>query len=183
LVLSVQLLSGDTVAIPMAVLAFGGAITRNYFTNPTSYSDPGPWHIAAERKATAQSFVHPPFRTLSMAGHPDPTNVLVNRFSDIGLQEYLTVNDTALLGGTLYRQRWIDDAEVFTTAPPGGPVVLRQVLTDRLLTMPVAPLPAVLMETEVERVYDPAELEFLKAFVTSVSPPHRFTAVGRVPGI
>ena len=180
--LRAQLVSGDTVAMPMAALAFGSASTQNYFTNPTSFSDPGPWYIAAERKATTTIFVHPPFRTLSIGGHPNPTNVRVNRFSDSRLEEYLTVNDTALSPGALYRQRWIDDAEVFTTAPPGGPIVLRQVLTQRLLTMPVGPLPVVLMEAEVERVYEPAELEFLKTFVTSVPPPQRFTTVGRLPG-
>jgi hypothetical protein len=182
LVLRVHLVSGDIVAMPMAVLAFASALTRNYFTNPRSFSDPGPWHIAAERTATTQVFVHPPFRTLAIGGHPNPTDVRVNRFSDSRLQEYLTVNDIALLGGTLYRQRWIDAAEVFTTAPPGGPVVLRQVLTQRLLTMPVSPLPVVLMEAEVERVYEPAELEFLKTFVILVPPPQRFTTVGRLPG-
>ena len=182
LVLSVQLVSGDTVKIPMALLAFGGASTRNYFTDPTSFRDPGPWHIAAERTATAHGFVHPPFRTLSIAGHTSPTNVRVNRFSDSRLEEYLTVNDIALFDFALYRQRWIDDAEVFNMAPPGGPVVLRQVLTERLLTMPVGPLPVVLMEAQMERVYEPAELEFLKTFVTSEPPTQTFTIVGRRPG-
>jgi hypothetical protein len=48
--------------------------------------------------------------------------------------------------------------------------------------MPVSPLPTVLMEAEVERGYEPAELEFLKTFVTSVPPPQRFTAVGQLLG-
>ena len=182
LVLSVQLVSGDTVATPMALLAFASASTRNHFTNPTSHRDPGPWYIAAERTATTQVFVHPPFRTLTIGDYPNPTNVRFNRFSDSRLQEYLTVNDIAAPSGALYRQRWIDDAEVFTTAPPGGPIVLRQVLTQQLPTMLVRPLPVVLMEAEVERVYEPAELEFLKTFVTTAPPPQRFTTAGQLPG-
>jgi hypothetical protein len=182
LVVSVQLVSGDTVTMPMALLAFGSASTINSFTNPRSFRDPGPWHIAAERTATATSFVHPPFRTLSIAGHPNPANVRVNRFSDSRLEEYLTVSENPFSNGALYRQRWIDDAEVFTIAPPGGPIVLREVLTERLLTMPVGPPPVVLMEAQMERVYEPAELAFLKTFVTSEQPTQTFTIVGRRPG-
>ena len=133
-------------------------------------------------KATTTILVHPPFRTLSVGGHPNPTNVRVNRFSDSRLEEYLTVNDFALFGVALYRQRWIDDAEVFTTPPPGGPIVLEPILKAKFDAMPVGPLPVVLMEAEVERVYEPAELDFLKTFVTSVPPPQRFTTVGRLPG-
>ena len=48
--------------------------------------------------------------------------------------------------------------------------------------MPVDPLPVVLMEAQMERVYEPAELEFLKTFVTSEPPTQTFTIVGRRPG-
>ena len=162
---------GDTVTMPMAVVAFASANSNTHYTTINFALDPGPWYVAAERKATTQIFVHPPFRTLSVGGHPNPTNVRENRFSDSRLEEYLTVNDIAVSPGALYRQRWIDDADVFTTPPPGGPIVLEPILKAKFEAMPVGPLPVVLMEAEVERVYEPAELDFLKTFVTSVPPP------------
>jgi hypothetical protein len=179
LVLSVELVSGDTVTMPMAVMALASAISSIRYTQISSHLSSGPWWVADERIASTQAFVHPPFRTLSIGGHPNPTEVFADRFSDFRLLEYLLVSDT--VSGPTYRQRWID-AEVFTTPPPGGPIVLEPILKATFDAMPVSPLPVVLMEAEVERVYEPAELEFLKTFVTSVLPPQRFTAVGRLPG-
>ena len=179
LVLSVQLVSGDTVTMPMAVMAIASASSSIRYTQISSYSSPGPWWVRDEQIASTQAFVHPPFRSLSIGGHPNPTEVFADRFSDFRLLEYLIVSDT--VSGPTYRQRWID-AEVFTTPPPGGPIVLEPILKATFDAMPVSPLPIVLMEAEVERVYEPAELEFLKTFVTSVPPPQRFTAVGRLPG-
>ena len=179
LVLRVQLVSGDTVATPMAAVGRAGASSANRYTNPTSHRDPGPWWVAAERNASTLVFVHPPFRTLSIGGHPNPTSIRENRFGIFSLREYFLVHDETR--GASYLQRWIDSAEVIATPPPGGPIVLRPILKAKFEAMPVSPLPVVLMEADVERVYEPAELEFLKTFVTSDPPPQTFTIVGRLP--
>ena len=179
LVLSVQLVSGDTVTLPMVVLSQAFASSTIRYTQISSHVSPGPWWVAAERNASTLAFVHSPFRTRSIGGHPNPTEIHADRFPDSRLQEYLIVSDT--VSGPSYRQRWIDAAEVFITPPPGGPIVLEPMLKATFDAMQVSPLPVVLMEVEVERVYEPAEIEFLKTFVTSVLPPHRFTAIGRLP--
>ena len=92
------------------------------------------------------------------------------------------VQVVALERATLHLQRWIDFAEVFTTPPPGGPIALRPILKAKFEAMPVSPLPDVPMEAKVERVYEPAELEFLKTFVGSEPPPQTFTIVGQLSG-
>ena len=122
LVLRVQLVSGDTVATPMAVIAFASASSRTHYTNPRSHLETGPWFVAAERKASTTVLSPLLHRILSIGGYPNPTEVRLDRFSVSRLKEYLTVMDT-ISTNVLYREFRVDSAEVITTPPAGGPIL------------------------------------------------------------
>ena len=102
-----------------------------------------------------------------------------DRFGIVSLRNYTDVHEESR--GASYLQVWIDDANVTTVPPPGGPIVLQPILKQQFDAMPVHPLPVLTMEAKVERVYEPVELDFLRTFVTAVRPQQRFTIVGPRP--
>ena len=115
------------------------------------------------------------YRTLSISGYANPTNIVTDRFSDSRLLDAVIVEDW--LGGTetRYEQQWIDHAQLFYSSPPGGPVVLQQQWKALFDSLPFGPLPVVPWDVVVGRVYELGEIEFLRTFVTSVPPLQRFT--------
>lgn len=176
LVLRVRLVNGATLATPLAVLGPASASSVTSYTQPRSYRETGPWWVAAVRQASMLAFVHPPFRALSVGGTPNPTNVINDPFGILSLRDFLLVHDEA--DNALYLQAWVDAAEVTTTPPPGGPIVLDPILREQFDAMPVSPLPVVVMESEVERVFEPIERDFMRTFVTTDALSSPFTIVG-----
>ena len=179
LVLRIQLANGDTLATPLAVVGLATAGSKTSYTKPIFSTETGPWWVATVRNAATVTFVHPPFRALSIEGHGNPTDVLEDRFGIVSLRDYTYVREE--IRGASYLQVWIDAANVTTIPPPGGPIVLQPILKRQFDAMPVHPLPILTMEAEVERVYEPVELEFLRTFVTAVPPQKSFTIVGQRP--
>jgi hypothetical protein len=153
--------------------------TREPPTRDRSFIETGPWWVAAVRNASTVVFVHPPFRALSIEGHPNPTSVSEAPFGILALRS--GVQARAESRGASYIESWVDAADVTTSPPPGGRIVLQPILQQRFDAMPVSPLPVLTMESEVERVFAPIELEFLRTFVTTDEPPQPFTIVGQRP--
>jgi hypothetical protein len=162
----------------MALLIAARGTAQKLFTLTCCGSNP-PWYVEAERSAQTRITADPSYRALSISGYPNPTNIVTDRFSDSRLLEYVLVGEM-IATETSYLQRWIDYAELFTSLPPGGRVVLQQQLKAKFGPLPFGPPPVVPWEAVVERVYEPAELEFLKTFVTSARPSQTFTLVGRL---
>ncbi|MDA1183272.1 MAG: hypothetical protein O2930_01340 [Acidobacteria bacterium] len=180
LVLRIRLASGDTYTTPLAVLSMASARSRTSYTKPISHRETGPWWVAAVRNASALVFVHPPFQALSISGRPNPTSVVNDPFGIAALRDSVQVNNESR--GASYGQTWVDAAIITTTPPPGGPIVLQPILQQQFDAMPVSPLPVVAMESEVTRVIEPVEREFLRTFVTADDLSQPFTIVGLRPG-
>lgn len=180
LVLRIRLTNGDTLATPLAVLGLASAFTSTSYTQPRSHRETGPWWVAAVRQASTVVFVHSPFRALSISGRPNPTHVVNDPFGILSLRDYVYARDEAR--GASYLQVWVDAANVTTTPPPGGPIVLDPILKQQFDAMPVSPLPVLALEAEVERVFEPIEHDFLRTFVTAEDPSRPFTIVGLRPG-
>ena len=179
LVLRVQLRNGDTVATPLAVVGLAAASSKTSYTKPIFHTETGPWWVAAVRHASTVAFVHSPFRALSIEGRPNPTSVSEDPFGILALRSGVQVRAEGR--GASYIESWVDAAEVTTSPPPGGPIVLQPILQERFDAMPVSPLPVLTMESEVERMFAPIELEFLRTFGTTDEPPQPFTIVGQRP--
>lgn len=178
LALTVELVDGTIVSTPMATLIMATAWAERFYTIPRFGSNP-PWYVAADRSAHTRVTANPSYRTVSLSGYPNPTHEEMNRFSIEALREHIVVR--AIPSETSYSQRWVDEAIIHTTTPPGGPVLLEPILQAEFDALPFGPPPRVPWEAVIERLYDPAELELLKTFVTTVPPPRTFTAVGRLP--
>lgn len=177
LALRVELVNGTVVSTPLMALLMATGSAMKHFTHAPYGSNP-PWHISARRSAVIRVTANTAYRTLSIGGHANPTDVVTDRFSVAQLREHIRVR-SIIPSEVMYSQQWVDYAEVFTSAPPGGPVILDGQLEDMFTTLPFGPPPRVPVEAVVERLYDPADLEFLRTFVTMTAPASTFTIVGR----
>lgn len=179
LALNVELMNGTVVSTPlMTMIAATGVADKRYSTGK-SYREP-PWWVSASRSASLRVTAKPSYRTVSMSGYSNPTSMITNRFGIAALEEHILVRQ-GIPSEARYSQIWVDYANIYTSFPPKGPVHLEPILKAELDALPFGPPPRGPWEAVIERVYTPAELELLKAFVTAEPPPATFTAVGR-PG-
>jgi hypothetical protein len=179
LTLTVELVNGTVVSTPMVTLIMAMASADKSYTIPR-FGLPTwepPWIVQASRSAHLRVTVNPSYRALSVSRFPNPTNVVVDRFSLPAFREETTVRTTA--SEASYFQEWVDYLHVYTTAPPGGPLLLLPTLRAEFDALAFGPPPVVPWEAEMERIYAPGELEMLKMFVTAVPPPQRVTLAGR----
>ena len=177
LALIVERVDGVVSSTPMAAVIMAVANANRYFTPASHGSDP-PWYITARRDARVRVTAAPSYRTLSLSGHPDPTGSAADRYGIEQLRETISVGG-AIASETTYFQRWVDYAEVFTSRPAGGPLVLLRQFESQLPTLPYGPPPVVPVEAVMERLGDGAAAEFVRTFVTAAPPPTTFTLVGR----
>lgn len=180
--LRVRLVNGTLVSTPLMTLIMAAASAEKTYTTfgTGTFGENPPWWVAARRTATLRVTANPSYRTLSISGHPTPTNQVTDRYGIDALQERIVVSQTT--SETSYFQRWVDYASVLTTRPPGGAAGLEAVLRADFDALVVGSPPRTAWEAVLERVYDPSELELLKTFVTADPPPLTFTAAGRRPG-
>lgn len=179
LTLTVELVNGIVVSTPMVTLIMAIASADKSYTIP-GFGLPTwepPWIVQASRSAHLRATVNPSYRALSVSRFPNPTNVVVDRFSLPAFREETIVRTTA--SEASYVQEWVDYLHVYTTAPPGGPLLLLPTLRAEFDALAFGPPPVVPWEADMERIYAPGQLEMLKMFVTAVPPPQRVTLAGR----
>jgi hypothetical protein len=180
LALRVGLVDGTIVSTPlMTLIAAGGSANKAYSTFGTgTFGEKPPWWVATRRTASLRVTAHPSYRTVSIRGQPNPTHDVWNRFGGIGaLDEWILVRQGTPSEAS-YSQQWVDYANVLTSLPPGGFPELERVLRAEFDALSFGPVPRVALEAVIERIYDPAELQLLTAFVTPEPLPTTFTATG-----
>lgn len=178
LALTVELVNGTVVSTRLMTLIRATGAARKEYTI-AQYGDEPPWWVAATRSASTRVTAHASYRTVSVSGYANPTIEVTNRFSIDGLLERMEVRQV-IPSEVSYFQNWVDEAKIHAAVPPGGPVWLEPILKAEFDALSFGPPPRVPWEAVIERLYTPAELDLLKAFVTGVPPPATFTAVGRL---